>query len=123
VPNDLFDDVFKCHFDAYTRMGLGNDFPWRYYLGRLDGKPVATSKLFRGEGTAAVHHVVTVHGARRQGIGTAMALRVLHEASAMGYRVGVLTSSPEGIGSYRRIGFREYCWFRRYHLERPSTTG
>src|SRR5437588_294535 len=87
---------------------------WRYFLGRLNGKPVATAKLFVGAGVAAVHHVVTLPEMRRRGIGTAMTLRVLHDARAMGYRVGVLTASPDGLGSYRRIGFRDYCWFRRY---------
>jgi len=58
--------------------------------------------------------VVTLPEVRRRGIGAAMTLRVLHEARAIGYRVAVLTASPDGIGVYRRIGFREYCLFRRY---------
>ncbi len=107
-------DVRRRYLDVLWQRGLGDDLPWRYYVGRLDGKPVATSEIFVGEGVAAVHYVVTLPEVRRRGIGTAMTLRVLREARAMGYRVGVLTASPDGSGVYRRIGFREYCSFRRY---------
>jgi GNAT superfamily N-acetyltransferase len=106
--------VGRFWLDAFRQMGSGDDLSWRYFVGRLDGRPVATSKLFIGAGVAAVHHVVTLPEMRRQGIGTAMTLRVLDEAHAMGYRVAVLTASPDGIGSYRRIGFQEYCQFRRF---------
>ncbi len=108
------DDVRRLYFDVLRQRGFGDHLPWRYYVGRLGGKPVATSELFVGEGVAAVHYVITLPELRRRGIGTAMTLHVLHEARAMGYRVGVLTASPDGIGIYRQLGFREYCWFRRY---------
>jgi len=36
---------------------------------------------------------------------------------ALGCRLAVLTASDEGIGIYRRLGFREYCRFRRYEWE------
>ncbi len=109
--------VRRVHLDALRRRGLGEDLPWRYYLGRLDGTPVATAELFLGAGVAAVHHVVTLPALRRRGIGSAMTLRLLHDARALGYYVGVLTASPAGGGSYRRIGFREYCAFRRFEWE------
>ena len=113
------DGARRLYLDALLRRGLGDDLPWRYYVGRLGGAPVATAELFVGEGVAAVHHVVTLPEVRRRGIGSAMTLRLLHDARALGYRVGVLTASPSGIESYRRIGFREYCWFRRFKWE-PS---
>ncbi len=108
------DDVQGRQFEALTLRGYADDVPWRYYVGRLGGKPVATSALFVDDGVAAVHHVVTLPEARHRGIGTAMTLHVPREARELGYRVGVLTSSPNGIGIYRQIGFREYCTFRRY---------
>jgi GNAT superfamily N-acetyltransferase len=108
------DDVRQSIHTVLQQRGLGADLSWRYYIGRLDGKPVAISELFVGHGVAAVHYVVTLPEVRRRGIGTAMTLHVLREARARGYGVAVLTASPEGISVYRRIGFREYCWFRRY---------
>jgi ribosomal protein S18 acetylase RimI-like enzyme len=111
------EDIRRRHLDVLLQLGLGDTVPWRYYLGRLHGHPVATAKLFVGEGVAAVHTVTTLPEVRRRGIGSAMTRHVLHEARALGYRVGVLTASPEGIGSYRRIGFRECGWFHEYRWE------
>jgi GNAT superfamily N-acetyltransferase len=116
------EDVRARYLDALCGRGLGDDAPWRYYLGRLDGKPVATSQLFVAAGVAGVHYVVTVPEGRRLGIGTAMTMHVLREARALGYRVAVLSASPEGIGIYRRLGFREYCWFHRYEWS-PGAAG
>lgn len=110
-------DARRGYLDVLRQRGLGDDLPWRYYVGRLDGRPVATSELFLGAGVAAVHHVVTLPELRRRGIGTAMTHQALRDARRMEFQVGVLTASPDGIGSYRRIGFREYCWFHRYAWE------
>ena len=106
--------------DAFHQRGFGDESRWRYYLGRSNGQPVAVSALSAGEGVAGVQYVVTVPAARRRGIGMALTLRVLREARALGYRVAVLTASPDGEGIYRRIGFREYCRVRRYEWEPPS---
>ena len=43
------------------------------------------------------------------GCGIAGAAGRLREARALGYRLGILHSSPEGDGVYRRLGFQEYC--------------
>jgi ribosomal protein S18 acetylase RimI-like enzyme len=100
--------------EVLRRRGLGAGRPWRYYLSRLAGAPVATAELFTAPGAAAVHHVVTLPAARRRGIGTAMTARALREARTLGCSVGVLTASPDGLGLYRRLGFRVYCQVRRY---------
>ena len=107
-------DVRPFLLDPFRRRGLGDDLPWRFFVGRLGGEPVAISSIFVGEGVAAVHFVVTVPEVRRRGIGSAMTRHVLREARALGYRVAVLTASPLGIGSYRRLGFQEYCRIGRY---------
>ena len=95
--------------EMYRRIGLGDGVPWRHYLGRLDGEPVATSTLFLAAGVAGIYFVFTVEGARRQGIGAAVTLAALHDAREVGCRVGVLGSSEMGYQVYRRLGFREYC--------------
>lgn len=111
------DEVRQLHFAALLSRGLGDDLPWRYYVGYLDGKPVATSELFVAEGVAAVHYVVTLRELRRRGIGAAMTLHVLRAARDLGYRVAVLTASPDGHCTYQRLGFQDYCWFHRYGWE------
>jgi len=99
---------------VYDALGVNRARPWRYYLGRLDGEPVATVKLFYDAGVVSVQHVATLLHARHQGIATAMTVHALREARDQGYRVAVLTSTPAGFNCYRRIGFRAYCTFSSY---------
>ncbi len=90
---------------AALRVKIGNT-PWKMYLGRLDGKPVATNMLFNGAGVAGIYGVATVPGARRKGIGAAISLAPLMDAREMGYRHAVLFSTDMATGVYERIGFQ-----------------
>lgn len=109
--------IRDAQFQARRMLWLEPERPMHCFLGTWNGAPVATSMLYFGHGVAAAHHVVTRPEYRRRGIGSALTVRVLHEALARGYRVGVLTASPEGHGSYHRIGFRPYCSVRRYEWD------
>jgi GNAT superfamily N-acetyltransferase len=95
--------------DIYRTIGLGDDVPFRHYLGWLDGKAVATTTLFLGAGAAGLYFVMTLPEARRRGIGAAITLAALRHARELGYHVGVLGSSEAGYPVYKRIGFEEYC--------------
>lgn len=106
--------------DIYRTIGLGDDVPFRHYLGWLDGKAVATASLFGGAGTAGIYFVMTVPEARRRGIGAAITLAALHDARAMGYRVGVLGASGPGYPVYKRIGFQEYGQIGIYEWHPPE---
>jgi GNAT superfamily N-acetyltransferase len=81
--------------------------PWRCYVGRLNGKPVASNMLFNGAGVASVFGVATAPEARGQGIGAAITLLAYDEARQLGYQQGVLFGTPLGAPVYRRIGFRD----------------
>ena len=95
---------------------LDDSLPFRTYLARLDGVPVATSQLFRAAGIAGIYAVATLPSARRQGIGAAVTLAPLLAARALGYRLGILTASAMGYGVYQRLGFEEACRFSTYAL-------
>jgi ribosomal protein S18 acetylase RimI-like enzyme len=108
------DAALELYFTLYAQLGLGAPQPLQHYLGWLDNAPVATAALFYDAGVVSVQHVVTLPAARRRGIGAAMTLHMLRLARAAGYRIATLTASPLGLNTYRRLGFREYCLFRRY---------
>lgn len=91
--------------DATLSAGIGQT-PWKMYLGRLDGAPVATNMLFNGGGIASVYAVGALASVRGQGIGGAITLKPLLEARAMGYRYAGLFSSELGVHAYERIGFQ-----------------
>lgn len=92
--------------DATLAFGIERA-PWRCYVGRLNGKPVASNMLFNGAGVASVFGVATVPEARGVGVGAAITLIAYDEARQMGYRHGVLFGTELGAPVYRRIGFRD----------------
>jgi ribosomal protein S18 acetylase RimI-like enzyme len=104
----------KVYYDTYSRIGFGDDLPWRHYIGWLEEQPVAVSSLLLHAGVAGVYGVATLPEARRQGVGAAMTLAPLREARARGYAIGVLSPSDMGLRIYQRIGFREYCTVNIY---------
>jgi len=87
----------------------------QHLIGRWHGDPVATASLFQSAGVAGLYDIATLPEARRQGIGAALTLAPLREARAMGYRIGILQSSPMGLEVYRRLGFQEYCRMNHYY--------
>jgi GNAT superfamily N-acetyltransferase len=102
-----------CREVLYT-LGVGEHRPWRYYLGRVQGKPVATIQLYYAAGIVSVQHVATLSEARRCGFATALIVHALREAYAQGYRIAGLTATPAGLPVYQRIGFQTYATFRSY---------
>lgn len=105
---------------VYRTLGLAD--PWRHYLARLDGAPVATATIYLAAGVAGVYFVMTVPQVRRRGIGAAVTLSALREAKDSGVGYAVLGSSPAGQSVYERLGFREYCTIDLYEWA-PTGSG
>ena len=90
-------------------LGFGPEREIVHFLGRLDGRPVATATLVLGGGVAGIYNVMTVPDAQWRGIGALMTVRPLEAARARGYQLGILQSSKMGYPLYRRLGFQDYC--------------
>jgi ribosomal protein S18 acetylase RimI-like enzyme len=105
IPDALkegFYDVFEMH-------GYSPGAPCRLFLGREEGKAVATSRLLCAGGVAGIWHVATLPEARGRGYGTAMTMAAARAGREVGYQVGGLFATPAGYRLYHRLGFQEIC--------------
>jgi GNAT superfamily N-acetyltransferase len=99
--------------EAFAEMaeaiGLDVDSPFRHYLARVNGEPVATCSLFLGAGVAGIYDVSTLPERRRTGVGAAITRCAMRDARADGYRMAILHASQLGLGMYRSLGFETIC--------------
>ena len=100
--------------DLASAIGLGQSSPFRHFLGRLNGEPIATCSLFLGAGVAGIYDVGTLPERRHRGVGAAITRAAVAEAAANGYRMAILHSSALGMNMYRRIGFEAVCPIGQY---------
>ncbi|GCE28877.1 hypothetical protein KDA_43610 [Dictyobacter alpinus] len=107
-------EINEHFYQAYNQLSLEPGNPYRLYLGLLNDQPVATAALFQGKEVASIRYIVTIHAARRQGIGSIMTRTAALEARRLHYRVAVLTASPQGRSVYENIGFRPFCTVSTY---------
>jgi GNAT superfamily N-acetyltransferase len=84
------------------------------YLGFLDGKAVATSGLYFGDGTAGVYNVGTLPDYRRPGLGAAMTWHAVSRGADRGCTVSILQASVMGKPVYERMGFRTVAPYRTF---------
>lgn len=105
--------------EQYEKLGLADEGPWRHYLARVDGTPVATTTMYFGAGVAGIYFVFTLPDWRRRGVGAAITWAALDEARTLGFRVGVLGASTMGESVYRNLGFAEYCRIAIYEWPGP----
>jgi GNAT superfamily N-acetyltransferase len=84
------------------------------WIGRADGRVVATSRIAIGAGVAGLYAISTATGYRGRGFGRAMTIAALRAARSIGYRIAVLQASDLGYNVYRRLGFRELFQYDVY---------
>jgi ribosomal protein S18 acetylase RimI-like enzyme len=102
-------------FDATVRARLGAGYAFTHLVAVLGGVPVGCAAAFVGPGSAGeVQHVVTTTAVRGRGVGTALTVAALRTIAARGRDTAVLTSSPDGLRIYQRLGFRAVGRIRRY---------
>ena len=116
------DAVVPSIFDWSAReIELGQ--PFRFYLGILDGKPVATSNYYLGAGVCGLYFVGTLPEARNKGIGFSITQKPLLEAKKLGYKAGILQASKMGRPVYLKLGFKEYGTIGSYSWILPVLNG
>lgn len=92
---------------------LAADSPLRFYVGYLDGEPVATAEATVGE-VVGLYNICTLAAQRGRGFGSALTLQPLLDARAEGMAAAILQASADGVGLYRRLGFRDYGLITEY---------
>ena len=112
--------VLEHMIDQVVAMGYGTEGPLINYVGYLDGRPVATSSLYLDSGVAGIYNVSTLPAVRRRGIGTAVTMAPLIEATRRGYRFAILHSSAMAHPMYEQLGFDTYCYFHQYLWPAPT---
>lgn len=90
------------------------------WIGRADGRVVATSRACIGAGVAGLYAISTLASHRGRGFGRAMTIAALRPAHSIGYRIGVLQSSDLGHRVYRKLGFRELFSYDIYVHPGPT---
>jgi GNAT superfamily N-acetyltransferase len=88
---------------------LGTVLPIHYFVGVLEGKPVAVSALFLGSGIAGIYDVGVLPEARKRGLGAAMIQQPLLEARSISYHIAALQAAEDEIAYYKRLGFAQVC--------------
>jgi len=78
------------------------------FLARLDGKPVADSRLILNVGIAYLGGASTLPAYRGQHIYSTLLKRRLEEAHARGYNVAAIHAEPMSRRVVSKYGFKEY---------------
>jgi ribosomal protein S18 acetylase RimI-like enzyme len=99
---------------------LAGDSPQWLYIGYLEGEPVATAEATLSDRTVGLYNISTRPAYRGRGIGSTMTWRPLRDARAHDCDLGVLQAAPDGIGLYRRLGFRSFGDITEY---KPRSAG
>jgi predicted GNAT family acetyltransferase len=84
------------------------DAELQFFAIRRKGKAVATSILYLSDGLAGIYCVATRDEERGKGLGAYVTAEPLRAAQRLGYRVGILQSSPAGHSVYLGLGFADF---------------
>jgi GNAT superfamily N-acetyltransferase len=84
------------------------------FVGRLDGRPAATSLAVRTGDVTGVYAVGTLDDARRRGLGTAVTWACVDAARGWGSEAVVLQASEMGYPIYRSMGFESVVEYERF---------
>lgn len=86
----------------------------RFFLGRVDGEPAATSALVATGEVAGIYWVATREGFRGRGLGAALTWAAVRAGRELGCAMASLQASALGRPVYERMGFAHAGRYRRY---------
>lgn len=117
IPWMLSNACFNLSFESRA----GRSLPRKMYLGLFEGRPVSASMLVWSDFVAGLQAVGTVRAASGRGAGTSVVRAALADARAMGFRFAVVLSTVEGVGFYKRLGFKVFGKLPEHsmHFEGP----
>ncbi len=78
------------------------------YLAYLHGIPAGSLILVLKAGVAGLYGLATLPEYRGHGVATALMVRAIFDASALGFPTAVLQAPPGAVSLYRRLGFETY---------------
>lgn len=113
VANQMPREASQGLFDFFRSVGFAPTTPFRHYVGRWMGQPVASSTLFFGAGVAGVY-VSIIPEFQKLAIGASLSLVALRAAKASGYHVGITHVPEHRLGFHRKLGFIPYCTVSTY---------
>ncbi|GFH56545.1 hypothetical protein CTEN210_13021 [Chaetoceros tenuissimus] len=88
-----------------------------YFLGKLNGKPIATSALIVTGTIAGIYWVTVDSKYRRRGIGTQMCWAAAEAGQQKGCCTANLQASKFGRSVYEKIGFRIALPYNNYQVD------
>ncbi len=100
--------------DIHLYTELMKNGPFIHFGGFINNQLVATSSLLIHNNAAFVYNTVTAEKHRKKGIATFITNILLQETKKQEIPFVSLTSSPEGLGICKRVGFHEVCRFHVY---------
>lgn len=107
-------DQWTAGFFQLTNPSLDGQGCLRYYLARVEGRPIATATQFFWGGLGGIWWVTTVPEFRGRGVASDITRAALVNSYRLGYRAVMLKSLPDMVPMYRRMGFQEYCRINVY---------
>lgn len=100
-------DPHVCAFyDQAAAHVLSAGSPLHFYVGYVDGVPVASAEMTVTGKVVGLYGISTRAKHRRRGYGTALTVAPLREALAAGVTHAVLQATDAGAAVYARLGFR-----------------
>ena len=79
--------------------------PLRHHAARLHGRPVGIVSAFAAPPALVLTDLAVAARERRQGIGRALVVHALHDASTHGCRLALLDPTPATVPFYEALGF------------------